>query len=225
MLNLSRLKGFRFPHTVIGYAVWAYHRFALSLRDVEDLIASRGITVSRETSGTGWSVSAFNSPPSSAGRDQSRRNNAAARLFFRKFFKTSGQPREIVTDKLRSYGAAKTDLAPGIEHRQHKGLNNRAESSHRHAAANKRSWARSSRLVRRNGSCRSTIQPPPCFPPDVAVFLPDPIATPAPMPSSFGLNMHASCRPEPNAPLVLAVNRKQPDTAGGCTPRPFLSWI
>lgn len=52
MLNLSdlsRLKGFRFPRSVIGYAVWAYHRFALSLRDVEDLLAARGITVSYET--------------------------------------------------------------------------------------------------------------------------------------------------------------------------------
>ena len=46
MLNLSdlsRLKGFRFPRAVIGYAVWAYHRFALSLRDVEDLLAARGL--------------------------------------------------------------------------------------------------------------------------------------------------------------------------------------
>jgi putative transposase len=52
MLNLSdfsRLKGFRFPRAVIGYAVWAYHRFALSLRDVEDLLAARGTKVSHET--------------------------------------------------------------------------------------------------------------------------------------------------------------------------------
>ena len=46
LCDLSRLKGFRFPRSVIGYAVWAYHRFALSLRDVEDLLAARGITVS-----------------------------------------------------------------------------------------------------------------------------------------------------------------------------------
>ncbi|MDZ4309482.1 MAG: IS6 family transposase [Cypionkella sp.] len=45
----SALKGYRFPRSVIGYAVWAYHRFALSLRDVEDLLAERGITVSHET--------------------------------------------------------------------------------------------------------------------------------------------------------------------------------
>lgn len=52
MLNiedLSRIKGFRFPLSVIGYAVWAYHRFALSLRDVEDLLAERGVSVSYET--------------------------------------------------------------------------------------------------------------------------------------------------------------------------------
>ena len=49
LADLSRLKGFRFPRSVIGYAVWAYHRFALSLRDVEDLLAARGITVSYET--------------------------------------------------------------------------------------------------------------------------------------------------------------------------------
>jgi hypothetical protein len=49
LCDLSRLKGFRFPRSVIGYAVWAYHRFALSLRDVEDLLAARGITVSYET--------------------------------------------------------------------------------------------------------------------------------------------------------------------------------
>ena len=52
MFNLSdctSLKGFCFPRSVIGYAVWAYHRFALSLRDVEDLLASRGIKVSYET--------------------------------------------------------------------------------------------------------------------------------------------------------------------------------
>jgi hypothetical protein len=33
----------------------------------------------------------------------------------------------MVTDKLRSYGAAKKKIMPGVEHRQHKGLNNRAE--------------------------------------------------------------------------------------------------
>ena len=40
-------------------------------------------------------------------------------------------PRVIITDKLRSYAAAKAAILPGVEHRQHKGLNNRAEVSHR----------------------------------------------------------------------------------------------
>ena len=39
-------------------------------------------------------------------------------------------PRVIITDKLPSYGAAKKEILPGVEHRQHKGLNNRAENSH-----------------------------------------------------------------------------------------------
>jgi putative transposase len=41
--------GYRFPPEIIGHAVWLYHRFCLSLRDVEDLLAQRGITVTYET--------------------------------------------------------------------------------------------------------------------------------------------------------------------------------
>ncbi|MFT6451728.1 MAG: putative transposase [Halocynthiibacter sp.] len=47
--DMPRLKGYRFPRQIIAYAVWAYHRFALSTADVEDLLAERGVTVSRET--------------------------------------------------------------------------------------------------------------------------------------------------------------------------------
>src|SRR6202041_165359 len=36
----------------------------------------------------------------------------------------------LITDKLKSYAAAKREIMPGVEHRQHKGLNNRAENSH-----------------------------------------------------------------------------------------------
>jgi len=46
--SLPRLKGYRFPREIIAYAVWAYHRFALSMADVEDLLAERGVIVSRE---------------------------------------------------------------------------------------------------------------------------------------------------------------------------------
>ena len=47
--SLPRLKGFRFPREIVAYAVWVYHRFALSTADVEDLLAERGVVVSRET--------------------------------------------------------------------------------------------------------------------------------------------------------------------------------
>ncbi len=46
--SMPRLKGFRFPREIVSYAVWAYHRFALSTGDVEDLLAERGVLVSRE---------------------------------------------------------------------------------------------------------------------------------------------------------------------------------
>jgi len=155
---------------VIGYAVWAYHRFALRLRDVEDLLAERGVTVSYETI-RDWmnrfghqlaaKVRRDRSTPSDkwhldevviqingtkhwlwraidANGDvldilvQSRRDTAAAKLFMRKLFKRWGLPRVLVTDKLGSYAAAKAKLAPGVEHRRHKGINNAAEASHRH---------------------------------------------------------------------------------------------
>src|SRR5882762_8169366 len=45
----SRYYGHRFPPEIISYAVWVYHRFCLSFRDVEDLLAERGIIVSYET--------------------------------------------------------------------------------------------------------------------------------------------------------------------------------
>ena len=45
----SRYRGYRFPPEIIAHAVWLYHRFGLSLRDVEDLLAERGITVAYET--------------------------------------------------------------------------------------------------------------------------------------------------------------------------------
>ncbi|MEO9781315.1 MAG: IS6 family transposase [Sedimentitalea sp.] len=62
---------------------------------------------------------------------QSRRNTRAAKRFFRKLFKKYGRPRVLITDKLGRYGAALKSLALGIDHRRHKGLNNRSEGSHR----------------------------------------------------------------------------------------------
>lgn len=160
----------RFPPDVIGYAVWLYFRFPLSLRMVEDILAQRGIIVSHQTIRS-W-VEKFgrqfagNIRRRSAGKFgdkwhldevvitiggkkhwlwravdqegfvldvlvQSRRNTKAAKRLMRKLLKAQGcPPRVIITDKLASYGAAKRTIMPGVEHRSHKGLNNRAENSH-----------------------------------------------------------------------------------------------
>ena len=42
-------KGFRFPVEIISHAIWLYYRFSLSYRDVEDLLAERGVVVTYET--------------------------------------------------------------------------------------------------------------------------------------------------------------------------------
>jgi putative transposase len=161
--------GYRFPPEIIGYAVWLYFRFPLSLRMVEEMLAARGIVVSHETVRQ-WALAfgqAFANelrrrlPRSGdkrhlddvvikiAGKThwlwraadqhgivldvlvQSRRNATAAKRLLRKLLKRQGRaPRVMITDKLASYPAAKKDLLPGVEHRRHKGLNNRAENSH-----------------------------------------------------------------------------------------------
>jgi putative transposase len=46
---MNTYKRHRFPPDIISYAVWLYFRFSLSHRDIEDLLAERGITVSRES--------------------------------------------------------------------------------------------------------------------------------------------------------------------------------
>lgn len=62
---------------------------------------------------------------------QRKRDMRAARRLLVKLMKRHGfAPRRIVTDKLASYGAARREVALGLEHRSHKGLNNRAENSH-----------------------------------------------------------------------------------------------
>ncbi|MGZ2385391.1 putative transposase [Rhizobium brockwellii] len=62
---------------------------------------------------------------------QSRRDTKAARrLLIRPLKKQGMPPKWSIIDKLRSYGAAKRDVMPTVEHKSHKGLNNRAENSH-----------------------------------------------------------------------------------------------
>ena len=63
---------------------------------------------------------------------QSRRNKKAAKKFFRTLLKgLQYVPRVIITDMLKSYGAAKRETLPGVEHRQSRYFNNRCENSHR----------------------------------------------------------------------------------------------
>ena len=63
---------------------------------------------------------------------QRRRNKKAAKKFFTKLLKgLQYVPRVLITDTLKSYGAAKREVMPGVEHRQSRYLNNRCENSHR----------------------------------------------------------------------------------------------
>ena len=166
---MPRLKGLRFPREIITYAVWAYHRFALSTADVEDLLAERGVIVSREAIrlwvnrfGRHFADCIKRERPGCADKwylDEvvimingekfwlwravdahgdvldilflKHRSAKAAKRFLTRLVARFGQPRVIVTDKLRSYIKPIKALAPDADHRAHKGLNNRIEGSHR----------------------------------------------------------------------------------------------
>jgi putative transposase len=62
---------------------------------------------------------------------QAKRDGAAAKRFFRRFLRShGGEPRKIVTDKLRSYGVAHRELIPEATHITERYANNRVEQSH-----------------------------------------------------------------------------------------------
>ncbi len=161
--------GYRFPPEIISHAVWLYHRFCVSFRDVEELLAQRGITVSYEAIrlwcfkfgleysrglkrrqgrlGDTWYLDeVFVTIRGerqylwrSVDQDgdvidilvQPRRDRKAAKRFFRKLLKGQGSvPRRLVTDKLRSYGAAHRTVMPSVVHSTKQYENNRAEVSH-----------------------------------------------------------------------------------------------
>ena len=91
---------------------------------------------------------------------QSRRSAKAAKRFFRKLLKDLQYvPRVIVTDKLRSYAAAKREILSGVEHRQSRYLNNRAENSHHPTRRRERQMQRfkSARHAQRFLSAHSRI--------------------------------------------------------------------
>ncbi len=159
----------QFPPAIIRHAVWLYLRFTLSFRDVEELLAERGIEVSYE-SVRRW-VLKFGPmfarelrrrrprPSSQWHLDemavqiggmrhwlwravdsegevldllvQRRRDKTAAVKLMRKLLKKQGYaPTVLVTDKLRSYGAARTAIGMTARHDQGLRANNRAENSH-----------------------------------------------------------------------------------------------
>jgi putative transposase len=127
-------KHHRFPAEIISHGVWLYLRFCLSYRDVEELLFAHGIMVTYEAIRQ-W-CRKFGQAVDQDGHVldilvQSHRNKQAAKKFFRKLLKgLTYIPRVIITDKLKSYAAAKREMLPGVEHRQHRYLNNRAEKSH-----------------------------------------------------------------------------------------------
>jgi putative transposase len=62
---------------------------------------------------------------------QTRRDTKAAKRLLKRLLRKQGcPPRRMITDKLGSYAAAQRQVMPEVEHRSHKGLNNRAENSH-----------------------------------------------------------------------------------------------
>ena len=161
--------GYRFPSEIISHAVWLYYRFCLSFRDVEDLLAERGVIVSYETIrqwsrkfgaqyarklkrrqgrlGDTWHLDELFVTIQgqrqylwrAVDQDgdvldilvQPRRDRRAAKRFFRKLLKgQGGEPRRLVTDKLRSYGAAHRTVMPSVLHDTSRYANNRAEVSH-----------------------------------------------------------------------------------------------
>jgi putative transposase len=70
---------------------------------------------------------------------QARRDGAAAKRFFRRLLRShGGEPRKIVTDKLRSYGIAHRELMPDVFHDTSQYANNRAEQSHENTRVRER---------------------------------------------------------------------------------------
>jgi transposase-like protein len=159
----------QFPPAVIQQAVWLYLRFTLSYRDVEDLLAERGLEVTYETIrrwvlkfGPAIAQRLRQQRPTPSPRwhldemvvriggdqmylwravddegevldilVQPRRDKAAARKLMRKLLKKQGfAPTLITTDKLRSYGAAFSEMGLATRHEQGLRKNNRAEVSH-----------------------------------------------------------------------------------------------
>ena len=131
MSNPSRY--FKASPEIIRLAVMMYIRFPLSLRNVEDLLHERGIDISHETVRYWWNR--FGPLMDHEGEVLEsfvtrKRDKAAALTFLKKAMKKYGQPRVIVTDKLRSYRAAMIIIGNEASQKTGRYLNNRAENAH-----------------------------------------------------------------------------------------------
>jgi putative transposase len=98
---------------------------------------------------------------------QIRRNTKAARRLLTRLLRKQGRPpKRTITDRLGSYAAAKREVMPRVEHRQHKRLNNRAENSHvpirklERIMQGFRSWPRLQRFVSTFSKVRNHFVPP-----------------------------------------------------------------
>jgi len=92
---------------------------------------------------------------------QRRRDKQATKRLLRKLKLLKKQmraPRVMITDKLASYGAAKREVMPGIEHRQHKGPNNRAENAHQPTRRRERQMKQFKSAGQAHGSSPPTIR-------------------------------------------------------------------
>ena len=149
-ISKSLYKHHRFPPEIIQHAVWLYYRFNLSGRDIEDLLAERGIAVSYESIRL-WCIK-FGTEFAKRLR---RRHQGYGDTFFidevfvkiqgkqHYLWRTSGnEPRRIVTDKLRSYGAAHREFIPDTIHDTSQYANNRAELSHQPTRVRERGMRR-----------------------------------------------------------------------------------
>jgi putative transposase len=158
----------RFPSEIISQCVWLYFRFSLSFRDVEELMSSRGVSLTYETVrewclkfGQTYANGLRRKSPRPGNRwhldevflkingrshylwravdqdgdvldilVQNRRGKKAAKKFFRTLLKGLRHvPRAIITDKLKSYGAAKAEVMPSVEHLQQISKQQRREFS------------------------------------------------------------------------------------------------
>ena len=141
-MNTSRVsyKRHRFPPQMIAHAVWLYYRFPLSLRLVEEMLLERGIVVSYETIRR-WGKKFGPDYARRLRRKQPSRDDiwhldevaisiAGRKHWLWRAVDQDGYVLDEIVQNRRNAKAAKRQVMPDVEHRSHKGLNNRAENAH-----------------------------------------------------------------------------------------------